>query len=60
MSHSQGHGGYQESMSATRYTRRILVFALVVATVLGFAQVRLFKGEPLPTPPGVLVYDVRP
>jgi len=31
---------------------RTLVFVLVVAAVIGLAQVRLSKGEPLPSPPG--------
>jgi hypothetical protein len=32
--------------------RRTLVFVLVVAAVIGLAEVRLSKGEPLLSPPG--------
>jgi hypothetical protein len=31
--------------------RRLIVFVLVVAAVIGLAQVRLSKGEPLKPPP---------
>lgn len=39
--------------------RRVLLIVVVVAAVIAISQVRLSKGEPLPSPKPALIYYVK-